>query len=568
MADVLSGLLQGVDRGFSNGLDLYKTVQDEARQKRLEQYQLKRDAIADQRYGGEIEYRDKRDSVLDTRYENDRAWEREKYKLEQERLAAAAAATAAYRQQQLGIRAAEYKLKVNKENRAIQKERQAEWNGRVKAGVDAFSTAFKDNPDAAQDVYAADVYARIGVNQKVAQAQGFELDAETASRLYAMPRPDGTYVIGQHTEKGFEPYDADPESDGEQALVMPNDVFARTFAGTEGSQSLQARDAKVEATRQVVGAANAQLNADNADVLAKAAEAEQAAFRAENELATLEKTPAYVSHTDYRGVKLTRVNYGGLGKVGVKTPQELEAKKRSLASVAKESRARAGQLLANQDRAKTSAAETLSNNLGYLDQATQGVDNAEVRAVLSNTLNQIHADNGQTIQPGLSVPEATAKNQKRSTELYNVVNQAVNREVPKGLKAKEFFKASQGKMTASIVAAMENNGGAENWLATPMGNAAMGEITAQLTARGIDYGAGFLAKMMASQGNGAQIDVGLQALESKVVRSLPAQDREPIARLAAQFIGDKTDDPEAAIMMAIKAYNEGDRPKSLADVGR
>ena len=567
MADVLSGLLQGVDRGFSNGLNLYKTVQDEARQKRLEQYQLKRDAIADQRYEEGVAYRDNRDRVLDKRYESDRAWEKEKYELEQERLAAAAAATAAYRQRQLAIRAAEYKLKAGKENRAIQKERKAEWDGRVKAGVEGFSAAFKDNPDAAQDLYARDVYTRIGVNQQVARAQGYELDPETASSLYAMPRPDGTYVIGRHTEEGFKPYDANPESDGEQALVMPNDVFARTFAGTEGSQSLKARDARVGAQQQAVAAANAQLNADNADILVDTAEAEKEVYEAENKLATLEKIPPYVSYTDYRGVKVTRVN-PQLAKLKISSPQALEEKKRSLAGVAKEARTKTRQLLVNQDRAKTSAAETLSNNLGYLDQATAGAKNADVPARLSNTWNQIQANNGQPIRPGMPVADATKENQKRSTELYNVVSQAVNREVPKGVKAKEFFDASQAKMTASIVAAMENNGGAENWLATPMGNAAMNEITAQLVARKIDYGAGFLAKMMASQGNGAQIDVGLQALESEVVQSLPAEDREPIARLAAQFIGDKTDDPEAAIMMAIKAYNGGERPKSLADMGR
>ena len=263
MADVLSGLLQGVDRGFSNGLNLYKTVQDEARQKRLEQYQLNRDAITDQRYEQTWENTLQRQRVADEQWERTQTWEREKYEIEQKRLAAAAAATANYRQQQLNIRAAEYRLKAGKEVRAIQKERQTEWDGRVKTGVESFSAAFKDNPEAAQDVYASDVYARIGVNQKVARAQGFELDAETASRLYAMPRPDGTYVIGQHTEKGFEPYDADPESDGQQALVMPNDVFARTFAGTEGAQSLQARDAIVGARQQVVGGARTQATAES-----------------------------------------------------------------------------------------------------------------------------------------------------------------------------------------------------------------------------------------------------------------------------------------------------------------
>ena len=68
MADVLSGLLQGVDRGFSNGLNLYKTVQDEARQKRLEQYQLKRDAIADQRYEQTWENNLQRQRVADEQW--------------------------------------------------------------------------------------------------------------------------------------------------------------------------------------------------------------------------------------------------------------------------------------------------------------------------------------------------------------------------------------------------------------------------------------------------------------------------------------------------------------------
>lgn len=68
MTDVLSGLLQGVDRGFSNGLDLYKTVQDEARQKRLEQYQLKRDAIADQRYEQTWENNLQRQRVADEQW--------------------------------------------------------------------------------------------------------------------------------------------------------------------------------------------------------------------------------------------------------------------------------------------------------------------------------------------------------------------------------------------------------------------------------------------------------------------------------------------------------------------
>ena len=555
----LGAVLQGMDRGVMNGLNLYKTVQDEARQKR-------RDTLEDARYKEEREYRNTRDEVMDARDDRNHTWEKDKYDIEQKRLAAAAEATANYRQQQLNFRVAEYGLKASKENRAISKERKAEWDGRVKTGVEAFSAAFKDNPEAAQDMYAGNVYARIGVNQKVAQAQGFELDAKTASRLYAMPRPDGTYVIGQHTEKGFEPYDADPESDGQQALVMPSDVFARTFAGTEGAQSLQARDARVGARQQVVSAANNQYGADNAYILARGEEAKQAASRAEDELATLSKLPVYVTSTNYRGDKTTRFN-PQLRELGINTPQQFEEKKRSLAGVLSQSQGQLGSMLANQDRARTSAAEALSNNLGYLDQATAGAKNADVPVALTNTLGQISAGNGQRIRPGEAPDAALKLNMEESKALYSTVGGIVNGAIPKGKDA-EFRNSSPTKITSSLVAAAEKNGELRQWAATPMGIAGLGQIAAEMARRDMDYGGGFLMKVMAMQRKGAQIEAGLDALQNKVVQSLPAQDREPIALLASEIIGRDTDDPEAAIAMAIKAYNGGQKPQSLADMGR
>lgn len=47
MSSALSGLLAGINQGVSTGLDLYKTVQGEARANRLEQYQRERDARRD-----------------------------------------------------------------------------------------------------------------------------------------------------------------------------------------------------------------------------------------------------------------------------------------------------------------------------------------------------------------------------------------------------------------------------------------------------------------------------------------------------------------------------------------
>lgn len=69
MADVLSGLLQGVDRGFSNGLNLYKTVQDEARQKRMDARELERDRRRDMEADRTWENNLQRQRVADEQWE-------------------------------------------------------------------------------------------------------------------------------------------------------------------------------------------------------------------------------------------------------------------------------------------------------------------------------------------------------------------------------------------------------------------------------------------------------------------------------------------------------------------
>jgi hypothetical protein len=73
----LGAVLQGMDRGVMNGLNLYKTVQDEARQKRMEQYQVKRDnrrdMEADRAFDFQQEefgYRKERDVVGDQQWED------------------------------------------------------------------------------------------------------------------------------------------------------------------------------------------------------------------------------------------------------------------------------------------------------------------------------------------------------------------------------------------------------------------------------------------------------------------------------------------------------------------
>jgi hypothetical protein len=50
MADSLGAVLAGINSGVGNGLDIYKTLQGEERQKRQDRLELERNAVSDQRY--------------------------------------------------------------------------------------------------------------------------------------------------------------------------------------------------------------------------------------------------------------------------------------------------------------------------------------------------------------------------------------------------------------------------------------------------------------------------------------------------------------------------------------
>ena len=50
MSNTLGSILTGFNNGVNTGLTLYKTVQDEAPQKRQEEYTRERDALADRRW--------------------------------------------------------------------------------------------------------------------------------------------------------------------------------------------------------------------------------------------------------------------------------------------------------------------------------------------------------------------------------------------------------------------------------------------------------------------------------------------------------------------------------------
>ena len=82
----LGAVLQGMDRGVQNGLNLYKSVQDEARLKREEQYRTKRDSRrdmeADRLYDAqqqEFGYKKERDGVADQQWQDNFQFSKDKH---------------------------------------------------------------------------------------------------------------------------------------------------------------------------------------------------------------------------------------------------------------------------------------------------------------------------------------------------------------------------------------------------------------------------------------------------------------------------------------------------------
>lgn len=561
--DAVGGLLRGFNNGLASGLDFYKTIQAEGRAKRQEQYMLNRDAIADERYGEERAYRVKQDEAAAARAERDFTWDKEKYALEQKRLAAAAAATADYRNQQLRLSQANYNLRVLNRQDKLNAASTEKWGKELEAALTRGKEAFAQDPELFMDLYSSDFRVKIATNKQIARANGLDLDDATAASLHVIERPEG-FVVAKRgkDEQGNDawlPFDADPEKDGQQAMVMPKSVFAQTFGGTEGTQAVAKVEALKGAQGEVATLANSQFQNDNADILAKSAEAEQQIAAAEQELAELDAADkkTYIPPTTTREKLLSFGNT----QLGVQLRQR-EARKAELRAQIEQAQAYVGGMLDRQEQAKGSARLTLASGIDAVGKTAQGLKPEEVPVALGNTVEQLRMGNTPSAaQLGKSPGEALDVGMEETGKMLAAIDGAIAKARPSDKKE---IRANEAKMSASIAAAAEKNGGLKQWLATPNGAGLLRTIAGEMHARGIDFGAGYLAKVASMQRDGASVEAGLKALESDVVQSLPARDREPIALLASEIMGERTDDPEAAIMHAIEEYHKGVRPKTLS----
>lgn len=560
--DAVGGLLQGFNNGLASGLDFYKTIQGEARAKRQEQVQAQRIAVDDQRWQAGWDRQAEQDAAAAKTAERNFAWEQNKFDIQEKRLNAAAQATAEYRAQQQRLGVAKYNLDVNKRNDKLKAADKKAWDKELSDAGERAKEAFAQGPDLFMDVYSSDYRVKIATNKQIARANGLDLDDETAASLHVVERPEGGFIVTKRgkNEKGEDawlPFDADPESDGLQAMVMPGNVFAQTFGGTAGTQAVAKEQALSGAQGEVASLANSQFQGDNADILAKSAEAEQQIAAAEQELVQLEqKEYPQFDYKNLGGIHNAKalLNFGETQR----SRKTDESRKAELRAQIEQSQGYLSGMLGRQESAKGSARATLASGLDAVGKTAQGLKPEEVPVALGNTVEQLRMGNKPSAEQLGKTPDAAMDvGIKETGQLFSAIEGIVKTARPSD---DDKVVANEGKMVSSIAAAAEQNGGLKQWLATPNGRAMTMQIAAQLHERGIDFGAGYLAKVASMQRKGVQIEAGLDALQSDVVQALPSQDREPIALLASEIIGERTDDPEAAIKYAMDDYYAGKQP--------
>lgn len=567
MANYLAAALQGIEQGVRTGLDIYRTIEGEKRAKRMEEYQQQRDAIGDERWEMQYQRQLERDAVADEQWETAFQAKREQFAarqaLEQDKFRwrqtvdqdASRRGWANVSLGQARLEQGERRLQQGEERLALQRRGTLK---EVEAEVgEAFARGEQDglallNRSAEHRLAVATRLQRMGLIE--------DFDANAVGRMVLVPAGEEQYAVGMLGDDGTSVAAYDPDGDG-TVLTVPRRVIAGLTGGDSAVQRLEGEQALRQAQGSVALSAEQQYAGDNAQILANAAPHEQHIADAEERLRSLSDMPLYVTSTDYRGKQVTRLNptLAGLGgpdgvaREKVRLEEEIAASRQYLSGV-----------LGRQYEAREQAREQLDTGLQALEDTRQGRKPEEIPAALDNTVRQLSLGMVPSAgQLGLTPDAATAHGVKDTRELVSLVDAAIKA----GRPGEGEPQANEGKMSASIIGAAEKNGGLRQWLSTPNGQALLREISSEMHRRDIDYGAGFLAKVASMQRRGVQVDAGLDALQNKVIQSLPVQDREPIALLASEFMGTRTDDPAAAIEMARSAYYAGQNPATPVSLG-
>ena len=319
MTSALSGVLQGIDAGLGRGIELYKTIEGEKRAKRMEEYQLQRDAVADERWTMQWDRQLGRDEADDERWEKtyrqaaDRLEADKLHRDRQYELNVSKAADASQRgwasvnngRQNIAIATA-------RELRA-QQERAARTQDGILTGLGKILDV---GPEAFARVANEDPQARLALAVQL-QSKGYvpeDFDLQEVANMVLIPGKNGGFAVGVRGKDG-RIYGYDPEGDGRPVMVSGELMASITksvkgMVAADGATAAQSLGQGL--SRQAVEQAEAARTAGLSPLQAEAASLGEAAMRLDAQLEEMRKHGSEYS----RGAPISR-DGGSLAAVGV-----------------------------------------------------------------------------------------------------------------------------------------------------------------------------------------------------------------------------------------------------------
>lgn len=466
MTSALSGVLQGIDAGLGRGIQLYKTIEGEKRAKRMEEYQLQRDAVADERWDKQWDRQLERDEASDEQRGLDNAhrtdvfeftqqqhadnqeWKRRQY----EATKAAAAATAAYRAQNLQLRAAGHNLRVDKEVRK-----------QLDGKLETFAQAYTSDPATALKAYSTDMDLRIEANRRALGDQARGLSDDQLSQLYAMDM-GGKIVFGRFQGEQLVPFDTNPETDGVQALAFdPATVFARvsgkagqdalaTAVGNSRADAVEGEYARL-AEHTTLAGGNQQVEG----LASRAGQIIEKRAQLADTLRALEDVDGTPLRTKYQkyGMSLSGVN-PELAQLGVHTERERSQKRaevrRSLAALENEEGGINARLReVSRDMARDlSMGQTRAANLGT---SLRNIPLEDRSRAANNTFEVLQQTGGSGLAvayPGQTYGEASAQFAEDRTAYVDSVIRQIDTKTSLGGGKRESPVGASGEIAATL----------------------------------------------------------------------------------------------------------------------
>lgn len=466
MTSALSGVLQGIDAGLGRGMELYKTIEGEKRAKRMEEYQLQRDAVADERWDKQWDRQLGRDEASDEQRGLDNAhrtdvfeftqqqhadnqeWKRRQY----EATKAAAAATAAYRAQNLQLRAAGHNLRVDKEVRK-----------QLDGKLETFAQAYTSDPATALKAYSTDMDLRIEANRRALGDQARGLSDDQLSQLYAMDM-GGKMVFGRFQGEQLVPFDTNPETDGVQALAFdPATVFARvsgkagqdalaTAAGNSRADAVEGEYARL-AEHTTLAGGNQQVEG----LASRAGQIIEERGQLADTLRALEDVDGTPLRTKYQkyGMSLSGVN-PELAQLGVHTERERSQKRaevrRSLAALENEEGGINARLReVSRDMARDlGMGQTRAANLGT---SLRNIPLEDRSRAANNTFEVLQQTGGSGLAvayPGQTYGEASAQFAEDRTAYVDSVIRQIDTKTSLGGGKRESPVGASGEIAATL----------------------------------------------------------------------------------------------------------------------